>query len=264
MSHQMALFVTILFFLASISFATLEVVYIDTPLSGGSFVNGAMFDICAKSPNNINIYSIDINCQQSGSQQVEIYIATETSDSYATIKDNEAAWTKIHDSSHTCLSSGSLTVLGSLFDPTTYPSIAISKTITNGQCRGFYVTLVSNNIAGTPGTTEGSVYSSNNDIEIKEGIGRDYSFGTTTITPFVFNGRIHYQVYSVSPSPDLYRVTATSVEWQTSINSQCNIEFGTQAASIHNYEQWQVAIAAHFESGSNYIGIGLQSTDNGN
>eukprot|EP01084_Bolivina_argentea_P009534 17797_1 len=131
-----------------------------------------MFDICAKSPNNINIYSIDINCQQPSTQfgvNAKIYIATETSDSYATIKDNEAAWTKIHDDSDTCQSSGSLTVLGSLF-PNVYPEIAISKTITNGQCRGFYVTLVSNYIAGTQGTTEGSVYSSNNDIEIKEGM----------------------------------------------------------------------------------------------
>eukprot|EP01084_Bolivina_argentea_P009533 17795_1 len=145
-----------------------------------------MFDICAKSPNNINIYSIDINCQQPSTQfgvNAKIYIATETSDSYATIKDNEAAWTKIHDSSHTCQSSGSLTVLRSFSPKYVYPEIAISKTITNGQCRGFYVTLVSNNITGTTGTTEGNVYSSNSGIEIKAGIDRDYSFGKTTITP---------------------------------------------------------------------------------
>eukprot|EP01084_Bolivina_argentea_P107240 191754_1 len=258
-TSQMLLFVSVLSLLKCISFAA----YLDTTLSGGNTVNGAMFDICSKSPANIRVYSFDINCQQAGTiPNFEIYIATATTQSYSSIKDNPSAWTNIVPTrSIICQSSGVSTFLG---DQVFYHGLGVSATIRGGECRGFYVTFQgANNILCSNGTLEGNIYSSNNDIEINEGIGLTYPFGSS-FTPRIFNGRVYYQVYSmISPTPDWYTLTTAAVAWN-SISSQCNSEFGTQAASIHSYEQFQVARATHMESGEFYIWIGLHSTDSGN
>eukprot|EP01084_Bolivina_argentea_P018396 34257_1 len=57
----------------------------------------------------------------------------------------------------------------------------------------------------------------------------------------------------------IYEVTTTAIPWNLG-NYQCNLEFGTQIASIHSSDEWTVAIAAQSESGKDYIWIGLQKT----
>ncbi len=158
---------------------------LSTTFAGGNGNAGNMFDITALNPIVINAFEGHIN----GNGYIKIYYEAGT---FAGSETTPGAWTLADSVMVTSAGPG----------VPTYINIAMSISIAAGQTYGFYFT--GNNtgasVAYTNGTTQGAVFSSNADLEIKEGIGNAYPFGPT-FTPRVWNGIVHYCDSGSAPPP---------------------------------------------------------------
>jgi hypothetical protein len=151
---------------------------LQTTFAGGNNHRGNMFDIVAI--NAVNIISFDAH--PVGNTDYEIYYKVGT---FAGSENNSAAWTLV----------GSATgvVAQPMGTPTPLP-IVVNITIPAGQTYGWYVTSTNTTVSNyyTNGTAQGSVYTSDANIQFLEGVGLEYPFTGTPFTPRVWNGRIHY------------------------------------------------------------------------
>eukprot|EP01084_Bolivina_argentea_P023790 44435_1 len=154
--------------------------------------NGNIFDICAKT--NIQITSFDVHCKAWPPADPAGFVIAMTTEQISYTDCGFQCWTSIHDETKTCKSEGTLTVL-STFNQGVGPVF-----IDNGQCRGFYVTRKSGLLGHIAGISEGRIYRSNNEIDVKEGIAINYCMGSHSYGPRVWNGRIHYNTISLPPS----------------------------------------------------------------
>eukprot|EP01084_Bolivina_argentea_P115360 205155_1 len=196
--HTLITVISIVFLVTKTSARILQ-----TTFAGGNAQDGNMFDLCAIST-ALQIISFDVSCETAGTASINIYAATNSNQQYNAIKSSSSSWTLIHQQTIVCASSSSPTILDSF-------NIVSPITITN--CRGFYVTRTDTyNLDYTNGASLGSVYSSDTYLQFLEGIGKEYPFGAE-FTPRIFNGRIHYNLFTPNPTstPTSFTINPTSI-----------------------------------------------------
>ena len=152
---------------------------LQTTLGGGNNHRGNMFDITAT--NAVTITGFDAHPM--GNTTIEIYYRP---GSYVGFESNPAGWTLAGSAAVTAQPMGTLTPV-----PAT-----LSINIPAGQTYGFYVTSTNTSVSlnYSNGSAVGNVYSSDANIQFKEGAGFEYPFtaGGGINMPRVWNGAIHY------------------------------------------------------------------------
>lgn len=137
---------------------------------------GNMFDITAV--NDIIIQSFDIHLDATTMfaifYKVGSHVGSETT---------PGVWTLVD----------SMTVTANGMNAVTPCPIPVNITIPAGQTYGWYLSSTSPTISVnyTNGTAVGNIYSQNPDLQILEGVGKDWPFAAT-FTPRVWNGTVHY------------------------------------------------------------------------
>lgn len=193
-----------------------------TLFAGGAANNGNMFDITAA--NDVLIQSFDENLQNN--EPLAIYYKAGTHVGFET---DSGAWTLI----------GTYTgVVTNGSGVATAVPIPVNVVIPAGQTYAFYITYTTSqgSMGYTPGTAVGNVYVSDANIQIKEGVGKVYPF-STTFTPRVFNGTVHYTSYTCpTPTPTNTATstatnTATSTATDTPTNTATNTPTATETAT---------------------------------
>ena len=144
---------------------------------------GNMFDLVATNAAGVTIDFFDVNLD-AGSWDLEVYKLT-VPGPYLPSVSTPADWTLV--GSTTGLVSNGPNV------PTLLP-ISVCEFIPNGATQSFYVTVTNGTaINYTNGTTTGTLFASNGDLECYEGAGVAYPFASN-FNPRVFNGNIYYNV----------------------------------------------------------------------
>ncbi|MBI4929414.1 MAG: T9SS type A sorting domain-containing protein [Bacteroidetes bacterium] len=150
---------------------------LQTTFAAGNAQNGNMFDVTAI--NNLIITGIDGHPQ--ANTDYEIYYKTGTHVGFET---TAGAWTL----------AGSVTGVVAQVSPTPTPiPIALNINVPAGQTYALYATCTSAGISQnyTNGTAVGNIYVQDANIQIKEGKGVAYPFGSN-FQPRIWNGIIHY------------------------------------------------------------------------
>jgi len=151
---------------------------ITTTFVHGNSQNGNMFDVTVLQ--DITVSSFDINLETSATADVAVYYKSGT---HVGFEGTPSAWTLAGTASG-IVSNGS--------DVITHLNLNLNLHLTAGQTYAFYVTTTNGTLIGyTNGTAVGNVYSSNSQIQVKEGIGIQYPFGTV-YSPRIWNGIIRY------------------------------------------------------------------------
>ena len=147
-----------------------------TTFNDNNLQNGNMFSM--KAAKDLEVDSLDINPNSSGSCGYEIYTSTSAL-SMSTATDS-SKWT--------LRQSGTVTVTGG-----TAKNIALTTPVemTANQTLAWYVTFTSCGVRYTNGSSFGAVYASNSDLTIYEGYGKAYAF-SSTFSPRVWNGTVYY------------------------------------------------------------------------
>ncbi|MBL4655690.1 MAG: T9SS type A sorting domain-containing protein [Bacteroidia bacterium] len=163
---------------ANYKFKKLACDTLSTTFVGGNGHNGNMFDITAIDAITITQFEGNLD---GVSGIIKIYYKAGT---YQGSETNPLAWTFIDSVSVTSNGIGVPTVI----------PLAVNVAIPAGQTYAFYIT--GNNTGGldldyTNGTLEGAVYTSNANLEIKEGLGVAYPFGSN-FSPRIWNGIVQY------------------------------------------------------------------------
>jgi len=145
--------------------------------------DGNMFDVVATNANGVTINYFDVNLD-AGSWDMEVYKLT-TPGPYLPSVNNAADWTLVGTAMGVTSAGGD--------QPTLLP-IPVCEYIPAGQTQSFYVTCTGGfGINYVNGTTTGTVFASNADLEFLEGAGLQYPF-TANFNPRVWSGNIHYIV----------------------------------------------------------------------
>lgn len=206
---------------------------ISTTYAGGNGQDGAMFDINTLQDITINDFSINANA---GTGDFEVYYKT---GSYVGNQGNAGAWTLVGTATNiTSAGPGNPTPLG----------LNLGLSLTAGQTYSFYITSTGLGIDYTNGTTAGNVFTSNADMEILEGIGLDYPFGTT-YDPRVWNGTIDYDVGSptsctssltpVTVQVDQPSVAATGITGGGTFCLGTDITLSVQGGTLSGVSDWE-------------------------
>uniref|UniRef100_A0A7S2LSU7 Uncharacterized protein n=1 Tax=Leptocylindrus danicus TaxID=163516 RepID=A0A7S2LSU7_9STRA len=157
-----------------------------TTFVGGTGQAGNMFDILAIT--DVTVTSLDIH-MLSNTENVTVYYKIGR---YAGYENDAEAWTVCFDDVAEGQGNGQSTGL----DEASFTPVAIAA----GNYRAFYVTLTTANLRYSMGTgTVGSIVSSNNDLQILEGIGNAYPAFTHTVSGRVWNGSVRY-ILGLDPS----------------------------------------------------------------
>ncbi|MBW2938435.1 HYR domain-containing protein, partial [Aureisphaera sp. CAU 1614] len=182
-----------------------------TTFASNNGQSGNMFDIVAL--NDITIESFDINMDSGVTDDVEVYFKTGP---YLPSVNTPGDWTLV--------ATTNVTSVGT--DVPTPLNLNLGINVTAGQTVAFYVTLTSTTaINYTNGSTTGSLFASDANLEFYEGAGLAYPFASN-FNPRVFNGNIIYNAGgSLSSSldftcmdigPNNVQVTATDASGNTS------------------------------------------------
>ena len=149
-----------------------------TTFSSNNGSYGNMFDVVAT--NDVVIRGFDVNLDP-GTWDVEVYRRTNPG-SFLSVSGLPSAWTLM----------GSYTVTSIGADlPTPLPK-DLELIISAGTTQAFYITTTgAPGMNYTNGTAVGNVYAADANLQILEGAGVIYPFGTTFM-PRVWNGTIHY------------------------------------------------------------------------
>lgn len=153
-----------------------------TTFAAGNNHRGNMFDIVAL--NQVTIETFDAHPM--GTTDIAIYYKV---GSFVGFEANPGAWTLV-GTANGVVSMGTGV-------PTPIP-IPIGVTIPAGQTYGFYVTSTNTAVSlnYSNGTSAGSVYTSDANIQFLEGAGMEYPFcgGAAPFSPRIWNGVIHYSM----------------------------------------------------------------------
>mmetsp|Transcript_200 Transcript_200/g.275 ORF Transcript_200/g.275 Transcript_200/m.275 type:complete len:1303 (-) Transcript_200:158-4066(-) len=162
-----------------------------TTFDGGSTQDGNMFDVVAK--RDILISNMDIHTSFEGSNMIEIYSRGVT---WSAVTIHPTAWTKV--------SVAGLQVMGNgVGVPTPLPENAFDPLyVSGGATRSFYVTTSNGRYMQQTPFTTGDVISSNNDLSIYAGVGKNYLF-LHTEKDMAWNGNLYYTSGSVNPQSKL-------------------------------------------------------------
>jgi hypothetical protein len=138
--------------------------------------NGNMFDIVAVK--NIEILSFDANLAI-GAHTMEVY---HRAGSHVGFENANTGWTLIGSAAVNSIAQEAPTAVG----------VNVNVQIQAGQTHTFYVTTTGSSNRYINGTTVGSVFVSNQDLQVLEGVGKSYPFAST-FTTRNFSGTIHYE-----------------------------------------------------------------------
>ncbi|MCK5944396.1 MAG: hypothetical protein KAI24_20580, partial [Planctomycetes bacterium] len=150
---------------------------------------GNMFDIGAVNAAGITVRNFDVNLD-AGTWDLEVYVAT-SGGTHIGIEQNAASWTLV---------GSAVGVVGNGPGVPTLLPICVEEFIPASGTQGFYVTCTNgtgiNYTTGT-GFTQGTLYTSNADVEFFAGTGNVYPFGTIFGPPTasrIWNGNIYYDI----------------------------------------------------------------------
>ncbi|MCC5916441.1 MAG: T9SS type A sorting domain-containing protein [Cryomorphaceae bacterium] len=148
-----------------------------TTTLAGNGQNGNMVDFVIH--NTLNVYGFDmLPSSTSAAAGFEIYYKV---GSYQGSEATAADWTLLETFTN---QSVTIDVLHRL-------TLTTPLTLTGGLTYSFYLTRTDASVRYTSTSSEYSVYVSNNDMDILEGVGKSYPFGST-FRPRMWNGRIIY------------------------------------------------------------------------
>ena len=158
---------------------------LSTTFAGGNGQDGNMFTVKALHNITISYFEGNIN----GNGYIKIY---SKSGSFVGSEAIPANWTFVDSVNVTSAGNGVPSLL----------NILVNKNMIAGDTVSFYIT---GNGSGatvnyTNGTTQGAILSLNADLQVFQGIGLAYSFGST-YTPRLWNGIIHYCDSGSVPPP---------------------------------------------------------------
>lgn len=147
--------------------------------------SGIMFDITAL--NDVTINDFETNVDAVG--DFEIYYRAGTHVGNTT---NAGAWTLLGTANG---------VANNPVNTATPIPIPVNVFIPVGQTYAFYITFTNGTFMNyTNGTAVGNIYSTDANLQVREGTGKAYAFGTDFATR-IFNGNINYTPGSVCASP---------------------------------------------------------------
>lgn len=185
MNKQLKTFCTLAVFfivLLGLGVHTVDATSITTTFASNNSMNGNMFDVTIAS-NNIDVTSLDINSDGTGTRTLEVYTRV---GGWSGFETNSAAWT---------LQSSNLFTGAGLDNQT---QVDISNILLNANTTyGFYVTVATSSQeegnSDRLGYTNGSNVFTNSDITITTGIGISYPFGAV-FSPRTWNGTLYYDL----------------------------------------------------------------------
>lgn len=162
---------------------------LQTTLAAGNNHRGNMFKITALNDIIINGFS----AHPLGNTTIEIYYK---SGDFVGFENNAAAWT---------LAGSAAVVAQPTGTPTPVP-VTVGLTVPAGQTYSFYVTSNNTGISlnYSNGSSFGSLYASDANLEFFEGYGIEYPFSGSPFSPRIWNGIIHYSL-----------VNGTTYSWST-------------------------------------------------
>ncbi|MFN5182669.1 MAG: hypothetical protein ACK5D5_06560, partial [Bacteroidota bacterium] len=213
-----------------------------TPMNQNNGQRGIMFDITA-------ITCVTIRCFegnfQTGTTGVQIWYRPGTHVGFA---NSSIGWTLLGTANAV------VGIGNNLFTPIPIP---VNVTINAGATAAFYITRTT---AGGPlvnytnGTALGNVYSSDANIQVKDGTGKDFSFGAS-FTPRRFNGRIFYDVGSTV-------VNVGAVVGTTPACSGTQQTFSVAAVAGATTYNWTVPVGSSIVGGvgTNSITVNMGTT----
>ncbi|WP_409772649.1 T9SS type A sorting domain-containing protein [Thermaurantimonas sp.] len=153
-----------------------------TTIAGGNSQSGNMFDVEIKgAPLAITGFTVSPNT--TGQTTFEIYHRPGT---HVGFENSATGWTLLQ----------SFTVNVTVAGPNTKLMFTTPITLQPGT-HAFYVTRTSGSVNYTNGTAVGNILATHPRIDVKEGIGKSYPFGST-FSPRNFNGYIHFGVSACS------------------------------------------------------------------
>lgn len=157
---------------------------ISTTFSSNNGQAGNMFDVI-NLIGDVTVTGFDLNLDD-GTHTIEVYTKT---GSYSGFDTTPGAWSLI--STGSVVSSG--VNVATFFDVTDFVLSGFATT-------ALYITADSTAMNYTNGSSEGSVYADNGELQILEGLGKAYSFDSS-FSPRVWNGTIYYQEGGLSSTP---------------------------------------------------------------
>ncbi|NNM16172.1 MAG: hypothetical protein HKO56_05890, partial [Bacteroidia bacterium] len=150
--------------------------FICSNLNASNGSGGIMFDMIAK--NDISINGLDVNLN-AGNKTLDVYYKT---GSYVGSENNAAAWTL--EGSYAVVSAGAGTQ--------THISLQSVINATNGQTISFFI-ATNSGLKYSNGTGSGQLVTSDNNIEIFEGVGRSSNlFSSSIFQDRQFSGCVYY------------------------------------------------------------------------
>jgi len=142
--------------------------------------DGSMFEINARSDILI-INGLDVHLHNSGREYVEIWTMY---GSYVGYERSKSAWTYLGGAYVESVGANGITQLPK------FPTAVLMK---KGEKRSFYVTTPTRNIMVKQSAKEGLPFIYNEDMTISAGIGNIHRFGAVSVSPFEWNGAVHYE-----------------------------------------------------------------------
>jgi hypothetical protein len=156
-----------------------------TTFEGGNGAAGNMFDVVPRT--DIILFGIDIHTSAEQRVVVEVWTKKGTHIGFET---NATAWVRLLSSEIQGLGPGKASYLG--IDPLRLPAT---------EKLAFYVTVaVGNGLRYTNGKGVGTVYTSNSDLVVIEGVGKTHPFGKTYPSR-MWNGVLHYYLAEPTKAP---------------------------------------------------------------
>lgn len=160
---------------------------------------GNMFDVDVLArPMSLSFLGLNL---RAGNHTLNVYYKTGT---WVGFQTNAGAWTLHATQAVTSTGTGSATIAN-------IPDLALNANTTYA----FYVTITSSNMRYTNGSATGAIYASNGDLQIREGAGKSFLFGST-FQPRVWNGIFGYEIYDATITKDVdVSTTSTANELLT-------------------------------------------------
>src|SRR5690554_43211 len=153
-----------------------------TTFAGGNALAGSMFDL--ETINDLTIESFDVNMPTGETATIEVYFKTGT---WVGSESNPAAWTLVGTATNITSAGVGL--------PTPL-NLDLDIDVAAGNRVAFYVTRTSGSLTYTNGITVGALFAADANLQMFEGAGKGYPFGST-FQPRNFNGNIVYSVDGV-------------------------------------------------------------------
>ncbi len=149
---------------------------VTTTLAAGNSHNGNMFDVVAI--RDVVVTGLTANISPSATVAVAVYERPGSHVGHETVS---ADWTL----------AGTATITGAASGPTAIP-LSLSVSIAAATRHAFYVTATDGTTVGyTNGTTVGAVAAEDANLQVLEGTGNGYPFGSL-YQPRIYNGTVSY------------------------------------------------------------------------